>query len=585
AALLLAVGSLAAQTNPPAGPGPDATPRRTLRAAAADATVTLDGRLDEAAWAQAEPAVDWVQQRPRPGAPASQRTEARVLYDAGAVYVGMRMYDTAPDSVVAPLARRDYIGFSDWANVLIDSYHDRRTAYRFSVNPAGVKKDVFYFNDMQEDVGWDAVWDVATQRDSAGWTAEFRIPLSQLRFSRGDAGERTWGINFFRDIARLNERSYWSPMPPDAPGFVSRFGELAGLGELAPPRRLEVVPYTMARVTRAPDAPGDPFYQENDTYGTVGGDLKYGITSNLTLTATINPDFGQVEADPSQVNLTAFEIFFPEKRPFFLEGADIFRFDIDYRWNIRGKNFAHDQVFYSRRIGRQPQGFLPAGTVFFDAPTSTRILGAAKVSGKTAGGWSVGFLDAVSAEETARYADLRGNRGSTVVEPLSNYAVARASRDFRNGASAIGGIFSAAHRRLDGTGMDFLRSSAYTAGVDGRHRFGGGNYEVRGALLGSHVEGSRRSIFLTQIAPGRYFQRPDADYVELDPERTSLSGILADARVERIGGGPWRWGLVGHAISPGFEINDVGFQPYPDWAIGTVYLEYNQFRPGRVFQR
>ncbi|HEX7238654.1 MAG TPA: DUF5916 domain-containing protein, partial [Longimicrobiaceae bacterium] len=462
---------------------------------------------------------------------------------------------------------------------------DRRTAYRFAVNPAGVKKDVFHFNDVQEDVGWDAVWEAAARRDSLGWTAEMRIPLSQLRFSGGGAGERSWGVNFIRDVARLNERSYWSPMPPDASGFVSRLGELAGLTELASPRRLEAAPYTMARVTRAPDAPGDPFYRENDAFGTAGGDLRYGITSNLTLSATVNPDFGQVEADPSQVNLSAFESFFPEKRPFFLEGADIFRFDIGFPFNVRGKNFGNDQVFYSRRVGRAPQGFVPPGAAFADAPGSTRILGAAKVSGKTEGGWSVGLLDAVSAEESARFSDPGGARGRAVVEPLTNHAVARASRDFNHGGSAVGGIFSATHRRLDGTGLDWLRSSAYAAGVDGRHRFGAGNYEVRGTLLGSHVRGSPAAITRTQLAAGRYFQRPDADHVELDPERTGLSGLLADARVERIGGGPWRWRLIGHAVSPGFELNDAGFLGSPDWALAAAEVEYNRFTPGRLFQR
>src|SRR5690606_34313536 len=288
----------------------------------------LDGVLDDAAWQAAEPATDFVQMRPVPGAPSTRPTEARVVYDASAIYVGMRMYDH-PDSVVSQLARRDASGvYTDWAHVLIDSYHDRRTAFRFSVTPRGTKKDVLHFDDSNEDLNWDAVWEVAVAIDSLGWTAEFRIPLSQLRFSRNDGGDLVWGINFGREIARNGESAWWSPVRPDVGGFVSHAGELYGLAGLGAARRLEVMPYAVAGLTHAPGDAGNPFYEANAPLGNVGVDLRYGITSNLTLSATINPDFGQVEADASVVNLTAYETFYPEKRPFFTEGSNFFEFKV-----------------------------------------------------------------------------------------------------------------------------------------------------------------------------------------------------------------------------------------------------------------
>ena len=293
----------------------------------------IDGRLDEPIWVRAPVASDFIQFDPQPGAPSAQRTEARVLFDKQAIYIGMRLFDTAPDSIAGQLARRDLTGgYNDWAQVVIDSYNDRRTAFRFGVNPRGVQKDVFHYNDRDEDLGWDAVWESATHLDSLGWTVEFRIPLSQLRFSTHArlGREQMWGIQFLRDIARFNERSYWSPTLPDVSGFVSQFGELRGIEGIESRRRIELLPYSLARVTTEPGEEADPFQHGNDLGGSFGADLKYGVTSDLTLTATLNPDFGQVEADPSVVNLTAFETFFEERRRFFVEGSDIFQFDFAF---------------------------------------------------------------------------------------------------------------------------------------------------------------------------------------------------------------------------------------------------------------
>ena len=299
-----------------------------------------------------------------------------MAYDADAVYVAIRAFDTAPDSIASQLGRRDATGIvSDWVQVIFDSYHDRRTGFRFGVTPRGVKRDVFHYDDGPEDATWDAVWTVETAIDSLGWTAEYRIPFSQLRFRQG-SGEQVWGLNIIRDLARKEERSYWSPMRPDQSGFASRFGTLTGLRDLRSPRRLELLPYTVASVTRDERvSDDDPFRDPTDPSLSLGADVKYGLTSNLTLTATFNPDFGQVEADPSQVNLSAFETFFQERRPFFVEGVDVFNFGL-----------GGGSLFYSRRIGRTPQGGVGSGNLFVDAPDATTILGAAKLTGRTSGG-------------------------------------------------------------------------------------------------------------------------------------------------------------------------------------------------------
>ncbi|HXG71877.1 MAG TPA: DUF5916 domain-containing protein, partial [Gemmatimonadaceae bacterium] len=368
-------------------------PAPVLRAQRVTGTISLDGKLDEQAWTSAPVSSAFTQSWPSAGAAPRQRTEARVLYDDAALYVGVRLHDTAPDSIAAQLARRDAIGiYSDWLHVVIDSRHDRRTGFRFSVNPLGVKKDVYHADDGNEDLGWDAVWEVATRKDAEGWVAEYRIPFSQLRFAGAeDGGDRTWGLQIQRDIARYEERDTWAPWTRQSSGFVSSFGDLSGLQGVAAPRQLEVQPYASTRVTRAPGLGENPFFRKNDLRASVGLDLKAGLPLGLTLSATVNPDFGQVEVDPAVVNLSAFETFFPEQRPFFVEGSDAFQFGRTRSFN----NYGFFQYFYTRRVGRSPQRRLfGSGFRFPDAPQETTIGVAAKVSGKTRGGWSVGLLDA-----------------------------------------------------------------------------------------------------------------------------------------------------------------------------------------------
>ncbi|MEX0892228.1 MAG: DUF5916 domain-containing protein [Gemmatimonadota bacterium] len=548
----------------------------------AGAAPDLDGRLDDAVWESAQIAGNFVQFQPEAGSPATFPTEVRVVYNHEAIYVGVRMYDTSPDSIVGRLARRDSDVYSDWVFVAMDSYGDRRTGFAFGVNPAGVKRDILLYDDVMETHDWDAIWDVAVSTDDQGWTAEFRIPLSQLRFSTD--GTRAWGFEVRRDVARLNESSVWAPLDPDVNAVVSRFGELRGLQGLEPSRSVELLPYSLGRVDRANGNPDNPYFERTDPTGGFGGDIKVGLTSDITLNATINPDFGQVEADPSVVNLSAFETFLPEKRPFFVEGADIYRFGI----GLGDGDLGNEGLFYSRRIGRAPRGAAPDAAEWSTAPSQSTILGAAKLSGKTAGGWSIGVLEAVTQAEEARWTAADGTRGRTVVEPFTNYTVGRVIRDFRAGRSALSLIGTAVNRRIDDPAIDQLHTGAYTVGASARHRWGGESgtdYTLSSSLVGSHVRGSADAISATQRAPARYYQRPDADYKELDPTRTTLSGWMSSTEVGKVGGGNWSYLTALNIRAPGFEVNDLGYQQDADQILHVGFVGYRDNTPGNWFRR
>ncbi len=552
-------------------------PRPTLQAHRLTTPPTLDGFLDEPDWTDASVATGFTVFEPNEGATPAQRTEARVLFGDEAVFVGIRAFDTAPDSIVARLARRDERAHSDWLEVVIDSYHDRRTAFRFGVNPAGVKVDGYMFDDTEEDESWDAVWDVATHTDERGWTAEFRIPYSQLRFD--GAARQTWGINFARFVARHLEMSLWAPISRGDGALVSRFGDLEGLRDLSPPTRLEVMPYSVVRMESSPGNPADPFHDPTAYSSTVGADLKYGLTTDLTLDLTINPDFGQVDADPAQVNLTAFETFFPERRPFFVEGSGIFAF----RFSEGDGDMAREGLFYSRRIGRAPQGRI-RDAAYSRSPEGTRILGAMKVSGKTRSGWSLGLLHSVTRGEEARLADAAGTVSEQIVEPSAQYGMARVSKDFREGRSALGMISTWTRRDAGPAAELALHRGAYSGGVDARHRFGGDRFIVSGYLLGSTVRGSAAAIARTQRSPARYFQRPDAGHTSYDPTRTALNGWAGSVTLAKISGGYWRYATGALARSPGFDSNDLGFMREADFVAPFVWVGYQHFRPVGPFQ-
>ena len=489
------------------------------------------------------------------------------------------MRDAHPDSIAAQLARRDASGiYSDWVHLIIDSYRDRRTAFRFTVNPKGVKKDVYTSDDGAEDANWDAVWDVATVVDSAGWTAEYRIPFSQLRCGGSEKGvERVWGFQVMRDIARRQARDSWAPWTRTSNGFVSLFGDLRGLVDIPTPTRLEAMPYVSAKATRAPGDSRNPFYSRTEFRPSVGGDLKYGLPGGLTLSATINPDFGQVEVDPSVVNLSAFETFFPEKRPFFLEGSDLFNFGQVRRYN----DYGSQNYFYSRRIGRSPQRF-PGDATYADVPQETTIAAAAKVTGKI-GKWSLGIIDGVTPEEKAEIQLDDGTRATTPVEPFTNYFAGRGRRDFRNGQSVVGGMVTSTVRNVDDEVFNgFLRSNATFGGLDFEHRFAKRAWITSGFIAGSHVAGSKEAIAATQQNSSHYYQRPDADYVEFDPDRTSLDGHMGEIALQK--NGALHASLAYKEVNPGFEINDIGFQGRTDYRALSFLNGYQQDKAGKYFR-
>jgi hypothetical protein len=535
-------------------------------------SIQLDGRLDEVEWRTVTPATQFIQTEPHDGEPGTERTEVYILHDSDALYIGARLYDSS-GGVRSRLGRRDsQLADSDWFYVMLDSHHDHVSAYQFSVNPAGVKRD----ERTGGDTSWDAVWDVATRVDAEGWTVEMRIPFSQLRF--GSADEQTWGLQLSRRVNRKQEVTVLSHTPKGQPGGVPRYAHLTGLRELRAGRPFELQPYLMTRAEYTQVAAGNP-YRDGSDYGAGAGlDVKYRVTSSLTVDATLNPDFGQVEQDPAVVNLSAFETSLSERRLFFIEGRDVFAFGNTGGFDQRG-------LFYSRRIGRSPQGGLPAGVAFADRPDAATILGAAKLSGRTAGGLSIGLLAAATDEESASWLKHDGTRGETVVEPRSTYLVSRLRQDLHGGDTKIGGIATFMHRQLgDEPLRDVLRSSALAGGLDFDHRFLGRTWSVEGYATFSHVLGSTGSLLRTQLASSRYFARPDARRLDLDSTRTSLTGYSARFEVGKRAGDHWRGEASVSTVSPGYEVNDAGFQTTVDRITGNANITYVENRRGTLFR-
>jgi len=534
----------------------------------------LDGDLNDEVWQRAAPTSGFRQRDPNEDADPAFETEFRVAYDETAIYVAVEAFDTEPDRIVGLLTRRDTESPSDWLHVYIDSYRDRRTAYEFAVNPAGVKRDTYWYSDGQQDTSWDAVWDVAVATTDRGWRAEFKIPFSQLRFRTGGTG--TLGFAVARQIGRLNETSTWPLVAKSVTGLVSQFGDLTDVELARSPKRLELVPYVVSEVATEPNVSGNPLVNGTDPGASLGLDLKYALTPGLTLTGTVNPDFGQVEADPAVVNLSAFETFFSERRPFFVEGSGIFRFDIDCN------DGSCSGLFYSRRIGRSPHGDVdvPDGG-YSAAPSQTTILGAAKVTGRV-GGFSVGVLNALTGEETGRASDADGVRTRTVVEPLTNYTVVRATREFAN-QSSLGFMVTTTNRALTDNLAPTLADSAYTGGVDWDWRIRK-NYSLSGSWAGSSVRGSAEAIAELQQSNTHSFQRPDAGHVEFDPMRTSLDGHSGVLSISKIGGERVRFNSNVAFKSPGFDINDLGFMRRADQRTTGNWLQWRHERPSKYLR-
>lgn len=509
--------------------------------------IKVDAILDDDAWEAVEWTSDFVEWEPDNATAPTYQTRMKIVYDEKNLYVAFYCLDPNPDEIVRRMGRRDDFP-GDRVEINLDSYNDDRTAFSFTMSASGVKGDEFISNNNNFDTSWNPIWNFKTRIVEDGWIAEARIPLSQLRF--GNSRDQVWGIQANRFYFNNQERSTWQPVPANPTGWVSEFGELHGLKELKPQKQLEIQPYTVGRFDSYEAQPGNPYRDGEDGDLTAGLDAKVGVTNDLTLDLTINPDFGQVDADPGAVALDGFEIFFEERRPFFVENKSVFDF---------GFANSQDNLFFSRRIGRTPQGSAnEPGTVFIDQPKNTTILGAGKFSGKTENGWTIGILESVTDREHAYTINTNGEEQEKLVEPLTNYFVGRLQKDFNDRNSYIGGMLTSTHRKLENQ-FSFLHTQAYSGGLDFKHNWKDRTYYVEGNAMLSHVKGSKESIASTQNSIVHLFQRVDADHVEVDPNRTSLTGTGGSLEFGKSGGGNWRYKAGGKWLSPELETNDIGF--------------------------
>ena len=546
----------------------------TLHAVRVAAAPAIDGDLSDAVWQAAPEFTDFTQHDPEDGKAPTMRTSIRVVYDDKAIYFGARMDD--PGTPSALLVRRDSFGTYDFLSINIDSQHDRLSGNAFTISPANVQVDTILYNDIGEDVTWDGVWDSATKSGPGGWTAEIRIPFSQLRFP--EKPSHVWGINITRRTVRNNEWVRIVNTKKGETGFVSHFADIVGLEGIHRGRPLELVPYAVGRSdVRTRTDRNDPLVERRDHAANAGLDLKYALTSSLTLTGTINPDFGQVEVDPAVVNLSEFETFYPEKRPFFTEGLNIFRFN-DTPAPSHFGFISEPSLFYTRRIGRAPQASPLAE--FVAMPADTTILGAAKITGKLPGGWALGVLDALTDTERARFVN-GAVTGRQHVEPMTNYFVSRATKEIGSGSRA-GFMFTSVNRRLADE-LSSLRESAVSGGVDAYTSFRNRSWILEGSAVGSRVDGSSQAIAITQRSSSRYYQRPDAEHVHFDPNRTSLTGWGGRAMLSKATG-LWRPNMQVQAFSPGFETNDVGFMQRADFLSTHALMQYVNQNPTKRFR-
>ncbi len=571
------------------------TPPPDVRAVPLEGEIRLDGRLEEAVWLAAPPATDFRQNQPHEGQPATQRTEVRFAFDGAALYVGARMFDDrGAAGVQSRLVRRDANANADYVEVIFDSYHDHIGRLFFTVNPSGVRSDANGLGGGADD-SWDPVWEVKTTIDSLGWTAEMRIPFSQLRFP-ATAEEQTWGLQIWRQENRLNELSQWSFWGLTETGGPARFGHLSGLVIRRAPGRAEILPYLVGRSANVPvKDPADPFRKPQTWDGRGGVDARVLLTSNLALNATVNPDFGQVEVDPAVVNLGVFETFFQERRPFFVEGAGYFGFgglNCYFCSNVEGLS-----LFYTRRIGRAPQvpgNASAAGgdASYTDIPQNTTILGAAKLTGRTPGGWSVGVLDAVTRRERGAFQGRDGTRGEVTVEPFANYFVSRVAKDLRGGATVLSAIGTSVVRDLDDPYLAArLSRRAESFGLATDMWFGKRGYLLMAQLAGTQTSGDTAAIRRLQVSSARYFQRPDRGNGvngllsdAYDPTLTALRGLGAYARFSRESGN-LLWELSTNLRTPGFENNDIAFLSRADywWMSANIFPQWT--KPTRWYRQ
>ena len=542
----------------------------------AGAPPVIDGRLDDPAWKEGEWAGDYIQQMPTEGAKPSQPTEIKILYDEKNVYVAIRAYDN-PRLIHRYGTRRDKVEDSgDIVGVCFDSYNDKRTGFEFDLSAGGAKTDLLLANDGW-DTTWDAVWHGKTGMEEDAWTAEFKIPLNQLRY--GSQEEQVWGLHAWRWIDRNQEEDQWNLIPRQSTGRMYNLGELHGVRGLKRLRHIELLPHLVSKLTSDPEVRGDPYHNGLQGAASVGLDAKLGITSNFTLDATVNPDFGQVEADPSVMNLTSYETFYPEKRPFFLEGKNIMKFPLGSEDDGSG-----DMLFYSRRIGGTP-AYSPAlgNGEFMKFPEATSILDAVKITGKTSGGLSLGILQSMTSRETARISR-QGVETRSAVEPYSNYFLSVIGKDWDKGNTSLSGMFTSTHRWIEDAELGFLPADALTGGLDFARYFKNRTYVVKGQAVFSEVSGSKEAIGELQTNAVHYYQRPDASHLDVDANATSLSGHGGQLLFGRTEKGRWRFSDVFGWKSPGLDLNDIGYLRQADQLYHQAMVGFEESEPKWLFR-
>ena len=525
---------------------------------------SIDGKLTDLCWEEGTWAGNFVQQQPVESGPPSQKTEFKILYDENYLYVAIRAYDNEPEKIERQLARRDVFA-GDAAGIAFDSYHDYRTAYEFNLTAAGGKIDLMHLNDYQWDMDWDAVWDGKTSLEDSAWTAEMRIPFNQLRYT--DKEKHVWGIHVWRWLYRYHEEDQFSLISLNATAMVPSFGELHGIENIKNTKHIEILPYAL--IKHQQDA--NPFKKKSPFTIGAGFDGKIGLSSNFTLDISVNPDFGQVEADPAVVNLTAYETFFPEKRPFFMEGRNILDFTLD-----------EDLLYYSRRIGQRPR-YTPETAGYVDVPDNTTILSALKLSGKTANGLSIGLLQNITAQENATiYQENRQDK--VTAEPFASYTVGRIQKEYNSGNTVTGAMITATNRNIKDEHLKYLPEAAYAGGIDFLHYWHEQVYFVKFKSIFSQVQGDPAALSSIQSSSRHYFQRPDIDYVRLDSTKDRLRGYGGMLEYGKSGGGRWRLSQGLEWRSPGLEFNDLGYMQVADEIDQNTTIGYEVNEPVSIFR-
>ena len=531
----------------------------------------IDGKLDDECWKQGTWAGDYHQFIPNEGAKPTYPTFMNIQYDDKYIYVAFRAFDGEPEKMTRMAGVRDET-VGDMVGLTFDSYHDYRTGFEFTVTSWGQKVDLILFNPADWDFNWNAVWKVKTGVEDSAWIAEYEIPLSQLRYSNKD--EQVWGMHTWRWISRISEESNWEQQSKIGPGMLYNFGELRGIKGLKKSRRLEISPFILGDLKTMEAESGNPFTENGRIWGgNAGLDAKIGVSSNFTIDLTVNPDFGQVESDPSVMNLTAFETFYDEKRPFFLEGLTIF----DYK-------FDDQSLFYSRRIGHAPSLTLyPNDTTFIKSPDKTTILSALKFSGTTSNGLSIGLIQSLTANEKSQISDTDGKRSYRQVEPLTSYTVARIQKGYNAGNTIVGGMLTSVNRAIDDPGLEFLGRNAFTGGLDLLHHWKDKEFYIDARLVGSYINGSREAITSLQESSAHYYQRPDAGYLDYDTMRTHLNGFGGKFQIGKGSKGFWKYSTNLTWFSPGLDLNDLGYMTYADEIINRNEVSYLINKPVSIF--